>query len=277
MYDSTVFSQRLYELRKQRWEQYKHHQNIYPNPYERFECCKSQESLADKIDVERRTISKWESGDSMPTIDKIASLCNILECTIDYLFDNETLIGLPDAVLASHYSGISVDIIEYGQRNDDYLQFLNHFMHPDNCSALINSTTLVAWKAFLTTKNLDDIFEPLKTCITDAFHKYQALTSINEYSKENYKQYILSALPPEKITFSPRKSDERINIKNCISTKKFNELGLSSQNSNSYPMFIKYIVDYSYEAFTTQALIDIQKEKIGKTFIRLLEKYLLEE
>ncbi|MDD5900101.1 MAG: hypothetical protein PUC73_04275 [Lachnospiraceae bacterium] len=128
----------------------------------------------------------------------------------------------------------------------------------------------------MTTPNFDDIYEPLKTCVADAFQKHQAITTINEYSKENYKRFILSALPSEKITFSPRKSDERINIKKRIISKKFNELGLSSKNPNSYPLFIEYIVEYSYETFTTQGLIDIQKTKIGNTFIRLLEKYLLE-
>ena len=65
-------------------------------------------------------------------------------------------------------------------------------------SAIINSTTLLAWKNFLTTPNFDDIYEPLKTCVADAFQKYQAITTINEYSKENYKRFILSALPSEK-------------------------------------------------------------------------------
>lgn len=45
----------------------------------------SQEELADKIGVSRQAVSKWESEQSMPDIEKIVLLSNYFETTTDYL------------------------------------------------------------------------------------------------------------------------------------------------------------------------------------------------
>lgn len=45
----------------------------------------SQEELADKIGVSRQSISKWESEQSIPDIDKVILLSDFFETTTDYL------------------------------------------------------------------------------------------------------------------------------------------------------------------------------------------------
>lgn len=45
----------------------------------------SQEDLADKMDVSRQTISKWESGTAYPEMEKLVTLCELLECSLDTL------------------------------------------------------------------------------------------------------------------------------------------------------------------------------------------------
>lgn len=45
----------------------------------------TQEQLAEKLDVSRQSISKWESGQAMPEIDKITVLSNVFHVTTDYL------------------------------------------------------------------------------------------------------------------------------------------------------------------------------------------------
>ncbi|EHI99602.1 helix-turn-helix domain protein [Clostridium sp. DL-VIII] len=45
----------------------------------------SQEQLAEKLDVSRQSISKWESGQSIPDVEKLIALSNIFNVTIDYL------------------------------------------------------------------------------------------------------------------------------------------------------------------------------------------------
>ena len=45
----------------------------------------SQEELAEKLNVSRQSVSKWESGQSKPDLDKIVVLSNIIDVSTDYL------------------------------------------------------------------------------------------------------------------------------------------------------------------------------------------------
>ena len=49
----------------------------------------SQGDLAEKLDVSRQTISKWENNMSIPELDKIISLSNVFDVTVDYLVKGE--------------------------------------------------------------------------------------------------------------------------------------------------------------------------------------------
>lgn len=59
----------------------------------------SQEQLAEKMNVSRQSISKWESGASIPTMDKIVELSNIYGISTDFLLKDE-LEELPGEVVA---------------------------------------------------------------------------------------------------------------------------------------------------------------------------------
>ena len=45
----------------------------------------SQEELAEKCQVSRQAIAKWESGESVPTIEKPIHLASLYEVTLDEL------------------------------------------------------------------------------------------------------------------------------------------------------------------------------------------------
>ena len=50
----------------------------------------SQEELAEKLDVTRQSVSKWESAQSLPDIAKILQMSELFGVTTDYLLkDNE--------------------------------------------------------------------------------------------------------------------------------------------------------------------------------------------
>ena len=51
----------------------------------------SQEQLADRLGVSRQAVSKWESGTSYPDMDKIMTLCKILNCSLDDLIDDAAM------------------------------------------------------------------------------------------------------------------------------------------------------------------------------------------
>lgn len=49
----------------------------------------TQETLAEKLNVSRQTISKWENDESNPEMEKALMLCRIFSCTLDNLFREE--------------------------------------------------------------------------------------------------------------------------------------------------------------------------------------------
>lgn len=59
------FGNRLYELRKQKGL--------------------SQEELANRLNVTRQTVSKWEVGDSTPDMEKLGALSELFEISLDEL------------------------------------------------------------------------------------------------------------------------------------------------------------------------------------------------
>ena len=49
----------------------------------------SQEELADQMEISRQSVSKWESGASIPDMDKILKLSRLFEVSTDYLLKDE--------------------------------------------------------------------------------------------------------------------------------------------------------------------------------------------
>ena len=50
----------------------------------------SQEELAEKCQVSRQAIAKWERGDSVPTIEKLVLLADLYELSLDELVGRTT-------------------------------------------------------------------------------------------------------------------------------------------------------------------------------------------
>lgn len=49
----------------------------------------TQEQLANKVNVSRQTISKWEMDAAKPEMEKALELCKIFNCSLDHLFREE--------------------------------------------------------------------------------------------------------------------------------------------------------------------------------------------
>ena len=49
----------------------------------------TQEALAEKLNVSRQTISKWEMDAANPEMDKALEICRIFNCSLDNLFREE--------------------------------------------------------------------------------------------------------------------------------------------------------------------------------------------
>lgn len=51
----------------------------------------TQEQLAEKLDVSRQSISKWESGQATPELEKIVALSAVFDVTTDYLLKSSEI------------------------------------------------------------------------------------------------------------------------------------------------------------------------------------------
>ena len=49
----------------------------------------TQEDLAEKLNVSRQTVSRWETDEAYPEMDKAIELCRIFNCSMDHLFREE--------------------------------------------------------------------------------------------------------------------------------------------------------------------------------------------
>lgn len=54
----------------------------------------SQEQIAEKIDISRQAYAKWESGATVPDIEKAARLAQVYHVTLDSLLKNESVEGV---------------------------------------------------------------------------------------------------------------------------------------------------------------------------------------
>lgn len=54
----------------------------------------SQEELADKLEVSRQAISKWEVGE-IPNLENLIKLSKFFGCTLDYLVNEDAAAGPP--------------------------------------------------------------------------------------------------------------------------------------------------------------------------------------
>lgn len=74
----------------------------------------SQEELADKIGVSRQAVSKWESEQSTPDLDKVVIMSELFEVTTDYLLkgiepvavnDHKTMADVVDEKILNEKNG----------------------------------------------------------------------------------------------------------------------------------------------------------------------------
>ena len=76
----------------------------------------SQEELAEKIGVSRQTLSKYETGESLPDIEKCKALADVFGITVDDLicYEKSTGMGLGIPPRGKHIFGL-VKVGEKGQ------------------------------------------------------------------------------------------------------------------------------------------------------------------
>jgi len=82
----------------------------------------SQEELAEKCQISRQAIAKWESGESVPTIEKLIFLADFYKVTLDELVGRKDDIALFEYFIKRY---VPADI-KFGD-DDDVLPVINRF------------------------------------------------------------------------------------------------------------------------------------------------------
>lgn len=74
----------------------------------------TQEELANRLNVSRQSVSKWETGDGYPEMDKLMQLSDLFEVSVD------------DLLRAELEEEITTEVVGI-QRNEAFLKTINHF------------------------------------------------------------------------------------------------------------------------------------------------------
>ncbi len=82
------FNNKLYELRKQKGL--------------------SQEELANRLNVSRQTISKWEIGDSAPDLEKLVAISDLFGISLDELVHGEAPAPEPEPAVPLQTAGAAI-------------------------------------------------------------------------------------------------------------------------------------------------------------------------
>ena len=83
----------------------------------------TQEDLAEKMDISRQTISKWELGAILPEVEKLVELCDTFNCSVDQLlrgdmdFSNEAYSDIK-IVTVEPFRYISYEVISREPEDD---------------------------------------------------------------------------------------------------------------------------------------------------------------
>lgn len=273
-YDKKLVGKRIKELRIERKKLYSEN----PNTYEKYSFCKTQEIFSDTLNVDRRTVIKWEKGESIPSLYDLIKICDILDCNIEYFLGADELPYINTVSKASHYTGINPKIIEKAMNSQDFLDCLNFFMLPHNCSELFDKITLSAWKEYWIKQSLEEIKSPLIDIIEGAFEDFYSFTPFCELCEDRYKNYLFKHLPSAKICFEhSATSNSLIYPSKSLSTSKYIEYKEYAKNNSSnskYNCFIEYLAQLTYQPLTNREFIEIQKKKVANKFIEILTLYL---
>ena len=105
------FNNKLYELRKQKGF--------------------SQEELANRLNVSRQTVSKWEVGDSTPDMEKLVAISDLFGISLDELVLDKT----PDAA--------PVSVEQETSKSELYSDIKKHVLTDDNKKKFKKGTKIV--------------------------------------------------------------------------------------------------------------------------------------
>lgn len=109
----------------------------------------TQEKLAERMGVSRQTISKWETGEAVPELDKLVELSRLFSCTIDALLKEDMA---PQEDYFSAVSVLTVPAFTMGryviispQPENDVQLYLDHWARASGLYEVTNRPRQIGW------------------------------------------------------------------------------------------------------------------------------------
>ncbi len=102
----------------------------------------SQEQLAEQLDISRQSVSKWESGTSVPELDKIIKMSDIFNVSTDYLLKED--IAEPET--EKRMEGDEERLQQVGSQSEETAQQAEHRVSSHEADSYINLVREVAGK-----------------------------------------------------------------------------------------------------------------------------------
>lgn len=167
----------------------------------------TQEELAEKLNISRQTISKWELGSILPEVEKLIELCEIFNCSVDQLlrenmdFSNEAYSDIKVVTVESfHYISYAViscepeeDAIAHVESWAKHLKIKNPYIigwdFPKVSQEQINVFHMRGYKAALILEGEQDIGD--------------IDTEIVRQNRQKYITITLEEVPGEEFTIIP--------------------------------------------------------------------------
>ncbi len=81
----------------------------------------SQEQFAEQMDISRQAVSKWESGQSMPDLDKIVVMSQIFGVSTDYLLKEDD--NAQAESYHTEYMDDNVDVFAHNKESESYTSY----------------------------------------------------------------------------------------------------------------------------------------------------------
>ena len=112
----------------------------------------SQKQIADYLHITPQSVSKWENGDALPTIDYLPKLAECLNCDINVFFAPMQKTAIDSNVLYNFFVLVNDVVFTETKTTEDIVAFENE--HPSSIATAINFFEDLRKRKTLTSKAL---------------------------------------------------------------------------------------------------------------------------
>lgn len=269
-YDKWKFGERLKDRIKVK----------YLEDSEKYSYCKNQEIFAEKMNIDRRTLSSWQNSSTYPTIEQLLTICELLECDADYL------LGMNDEPLKtereiSEKTGISQKVLANVGYDEKLLKALNYFFDTEEMFSVIQKIHKNCLSEYKTEDFLNGFSDKLLGKIEAIHHKFDWEILPTEKTEDKYAEYLKKGIPYDKVKSTldePKKFE--LYLKKHLCEDKLNYIEIEMENKNcsdeksKYDTFIEMMVVFTYRELEYKLSKELEMKRISQTLERMVSNYI---